>query len=825
MHRQQFNDGWTVSQGASWTGQQGASAAQPVTLPHDAMIREQRNPSTPNGRHTGFFPGGTYVYQRTFTLSDAPNEPDNPAVYLDFEGVYMNAMVYINGHLAGQCPYGYSQFYVRADAFLHADKPNEVRVIAKTGAEPNSRWYSGSGIYRCVHLLVGERLHVQPDGVQVTAKDIEAEASLLEVATHLVNDGSALRQARVQTEILTPDGTIVAADTAPITVLAGETDVLRQRVRVPEAQLWSVDEPNLYQCRTTLLVGDHTGDTATTSFGIRRLQLDAQRGLRINGEPVNLRGACIHHDNGVLGAATFPRAEERRVELLKAAGFNAVRSAHHPMSRALLDACDRHGMLVMDETFDTWTLCKTDYDYGLYFADWWERDVESMVRKDYNHPCVIIYSIGNEIPELGTPHGAHRSRRMAETIRALDPTRYITNSVNGMLCVMDQLAEIVPDVLGIDAPRQKTEEADAEEVDINAMMSMVIDRMGEIAAHPKVAAAIEETCAGVDIAGYNYMYGCYAQEKETFPNRVICGSETMPPDIAEGWQLVQEHAHVIGDFTWTGWDYLGEAGIGRVRYEEDGGEAFLGAYPWYIAYTGDIDILGQRRPGSYYREIVFGLRTDPYIAVQRPQHYGQKFTKTPWAWNDVISSWTWPGYEENPVQVEVYAAADEVELLLNGRSLGRQPAGEAHRFTATFETVYEPGELTAVAYTQGEEIGRMVLPSADSTRQLQVTTDTHTLRPNNLDLAYIAIRLTDERGVLQTASDSPVTVTVNGPGVLQGFGSADPRSEESFDDTTRTTYQGHALAVIRATEEPGTVQVHVEAPEWGEKIIEIVLEG
>ena len=409
-----------------------------------------------------------------------------------------------------------------------------------------------------------------------------------------------------------------------------------------------------------------------------------------------LRGACVHHDNGLLGAATFDRAEERRVELLKAAGFNAIRSAHNPMSKPMLAACDRQGMLVMDETFDMWAEAKSEDDYALRFPEWWEVDVEAMVRKDLNHPSVILYSIGNEIPEAGRPYGARIGRAIAEKIRSLDGTRLITQAISGLLAGGPELIDELRTGLADRVP-----ETD-EQTGVNTAMTNLADRLNNLMVSETIARNSAETISYLDVAGYNYMESRYELDRDLYPNRVIVGSETHPAAIDTLWAAVRRYPHVIGDFTWTGWDYLGEVGVGRTEYGEPdpsaGPPSFLGEFPWLTAWCGDIDITGHRRPQSYYREIVFGRRTDPYVVVRRPQFHGQPTSGTPWQWSDAVSTWSWEGFEHRPVTVEIYGDADEVELLVNGRSLGRRPAGPDHRYRAEFEAEFEPGLLEAVAW-------------------------------------------------------------------------------------------------------------------------------
>ncbi|MFI6374389.1 glycoside hydrolase family 2 TIM barrel-domain containing protein [Streptomyces sp. NPDC050546] len=803
MIRTSFNDGWQVrpkvNPFAELSGQ--VVPFRPVTLPHDALIEQQR--IAPDGDVTmenaagAYFPGGVFEYRKSFSV---PEEYRGKRIFVEFEGVYRDATVYINGDYAGQRPYGYSHFRIDADRYLRfgEGERNEIRVEARTHRD--SRWYTGAGIYRDTWLLVGDVVRIVPDGVRVTTPDIDGARAVVEVATDVANDSIEVRTIPVVTEIRDPAGTVVATGTSPVTVLPRESVTVRQRLYVPSPALWSPEAPSLYDCHVSL--GDLDAEKVT--FGVRSLRLDPEHGLRLNGETVKLRGSCVHHDNGVLGAATYARAEERRVEILKDAGFNAIRSSHQPLSKAMLDACDRVGMLVVDEAFDVWTSGKSEFDYSLSFPEWWERDIEAMVAKDLNHPSVIMYSIGNEIPETGSPFGAVWGRRLAEKIRSLDPTRYVTNAVNGMLAVMSELGAM---------REQWMKQAAEDGAGINTLMADAGDAMNTISSSELVTERTAESFAVLDVAGMNYAEARYPLDRDLFPNRVILGTETFPTHIHGNWRLVERYGHVIGDFTWTGWDYLGEAGIGRPQYLAEDGflQAHNAPYPYLVAGCGDIDITGHRRPASYYREIVFGLRTEPYIAVRRPEHHGKTWTGSPWAWSDSLAGWTWPGFEGEPITVEVYSDADEVELIGNGNSFGRRPTGAEHAFRTEFEIVYVPGELVAVAYRAGVESGRTSLRWANGPLRLTVEADRQVIGATGGDLAYVNLTLTDAQGTCHPAADRPLSVEVSGAGELIGFGSADPSTEERFDAAERRTYEGRALAVLRPTG-VGKIRLTATAP-------------
>lgn len=779
MQSTSFNTGWSVAPKRGLFDALDGNSVPPqvVTLPHDAMLGLERSPSAPSGNLSGYFPGGAVEYTRTLELE--PHDADRVHT-LVFDAVYRDAMVFVNDHFAGHNASGYSRFSVNLDPYLRFDAPNVIRVEAR--AHRDSRWYSGLGIHRNVSLVTGPRLHVALDGLRVSTPEVADSEALVVVETTVANDGLHTRTVVVATSLVSPDGTVVARATSPVTLLAGETGVVRERVWLESPALWNPDAPLLHRAKTTVTNGDEVDEHSVT-FGIRRLQLDVRHGLRINGTTVKLRGACIHHDNGVIGARSIARADERRIELLKAAGFNAIRSSHNPISPELLDACDRLGMLVMDESFDMWVESKTPFDFSTAFPEWWQRDLESMVAKGFNHPSVIFYSIGNEIPETGRSHGSRLGRLLAEKLHELDHTRFTTNSINGFVSVVRELP-VGADLAG----------------DVNAAMADMGAMMTELVASDLVTERTEESLGSVDAAGLNYGEGRYLADGETFPNRVIIGSETFSTRIDLTWPMVVENDHIVGDFTWTGWDYIGEAGIGRVDYRDDAKfTGTSGDFPWLLAWCGDIDTLGFRRPASYYREIVFGLRAAPYLAVQRPHAADVLPVAGPWSWSDTVGSWSWTVAEGTPLLVEVYSDSDEVEVLLNGASLGTVATGRANRYRGSLWVPFAPGELVAVSRTGGVETGRETLRSADSELVLRASSDRSTIRSTDDDLAFVAISLTDSAGTIRLDSDRTVSVAVSGAGMLLGLGSGQPKTEESYLGTSHSTFDGRALAVIRPT--------------------------
>ena len=799
MKHELFNDNWKF-----WEDKDAFALiwsvpdnAQTVRLPHDAMIGARAYADSPAGADGAYRDGASYVYYKELY---APERWRDQTLKLYFEGVSRSAMVYVNNQRAALVPYAYTAFYVDLDDYLKYGQVNQIRVCVRTGDMPNSRWYAGGGIYRDVYLLEGGLAHIPPQGLRVTTASLDEDMAVIQVDTQLVNRIHHPVAVEVQTKLYGPDGALAAEETTPLTLMGGSKEPLKQTLAVAGPHPWSDLSPDLYTCRVTLTAVGQELDSAETAFGIRTISVDARRGLRINGRSVKLRGACIHHDGGLLGAATFEEAEFRRMRLLKEAGFNAVRSAHNPMAPVALRACDVLGIYVMDEAFDMWTRSKKDYDYSQVFEKWWRDDLAAMVKKDYNHPSVILYSIGNEIPEIATAHGAALGREMRRVVERLDPTRPSLACINGVFATGDRLDEIIADVL-----QSSDRPGGGGAGNVNDFMAATSTRADEIANHPLISRNLELAGAGMELMGYNYMTARHEPDGARYPNRVIVGSETYTPEIARNWDIVERCSHVIGDFTWTGWDYLGEAGVGVPAYRP--GEGSFGAqYPCQLAYVGDIDITGFRRPASYFREIVFGLRKDPYITVQDPTHYGQQPMQTPWVISDNYASWTHPGFEGRPVVVEVYSPGDEVELLLNGASLGRRAAGKEAGFRALFETVYRPGRLEAIAYEKGRELGRSELTTAQNPLVLRVQPE----ETDGRELIYVNITLEDGHGVCMN-TDTGISALVEGDGGLAGFGSADPKPLTGYTDGVSRMFHGRAPAIVRKTARNGMVALTVGA--------------
>lgn len=801
MVKENFNRGWSFSRSSGTSFENlipGAGVSEiKVDLPHDASICTSRNPEEAGGSGNGYFREENYVYRKQFELDADDAEK---IVTLEFEGVYQNAFVYVNHTFAGDHPYGYGNFYLDITKYLVFGQTNEIKVVVKNGV-PSGRWYTGGGIFRDVSLMVSDRIHLIPDGIHLSTVDAENDLAVIQAESVLCNQGFGVKDARLRIELLDAEGKLAATDEVPVTMTEQDRKAQRQRLYVDNPHLWSDDTPYLYTYRATVLVDGEVKDTETGTFGIRKLQLDPRHGLRVNGKVVKLRGGCLHHDNGIIGTAEFAHAEEVRVRNLKKAGYNAIRSSHYPMSRRLLDACDRYGMYVMDEFSDVWTSSKVAFDYAVHMPEWWEMDVTNMVNKDFNHPSVILYSIGNEIPETGNKLDVQWGRKIADRIRTLDSTRYTTNSMNLMLSVMNDLPKLLA------AKKKETDAPDMAGGEINEMMTSIGDQMALITASDFAGDATEEASGEVDITGLNYAAQRYEKDGTKYPNRILVGSETFPMDLDVNWDLVSRLPHVIGDFDWTAYDYLGEAGIGKISYGDSSGKGmgFYAGYPYKAAYCGDLNLLGDPRPTAFWRQTIWGVRHTPYIAVCPPAHFGEKVNKTQWAFTDAVRSWNWKGSENQPVRIEVYSDAETVELLINGNSVGiKRPGaledGCGKKNMAVFETKYIPGSVEAIARNDGRETGRDILRTAGEKLHLEAYADREVIPADGSDIAYVELELQDQNGIRNPEEVKSVSVGVTGAGYLLGFGSADPQSEENYFDTTAKTFEGRLRAAVRARE-------------------------
>jgi beta-galactosidase len=705
-----------------------------------------------NGGHdTGHTVGGVGWYRKRFRL---PPLPADGRAEIVFDGVYMNAQVFLNGRLLAEHPYGYTPFVVDLTPHLSTDGENVLAVrVANLGR--NSRWYSGSGIYRHVRLNLIRQQRFGQWGLRVTTPTVSVDQATVLLRAKLE---SLPAGAMVACRLRDPAGKLVAESQSP----ASAETVARLELRGP--RLWSPETPALYTAECELLAGGSVLDRMSTTFGVRRVEVDAQNGLRINGRSYKLRGGCLHHDNGLLGAAAIDRAEVRKIELLKARGFNAVRTSHNPPSPALLDACDRLGMLVIEEPFDCWRVGKNPDDYAQYFDGWWRTDLETMVARDGNHPSVIMWSIGNEIPETGKPDGVQTARQLAEAFRALDPLRPLTQAIN------------TPNGPDVTLPDGRPDQAATQ---------------------------------FLDVVGYNYKMERARPEDARFPHRVVVSTESFPNQAVGFWRLIDANPSLIGEFVWTAMDYLGESGIGRSFLS---GSAFVTnpPYPWFNAFCGDIDLIGGQKPQSLQRDVIWGL-SPLEVAVQRPLPEGVGERISPWGWRDELHSWTWQGQEGKLLNVRVYTLGDRVELTLNGRKVAEKAMTDADMATALLSVPYAPGKLIATAYRGGRRIGQRTLETAGAPAALRVRVDRPRIPAVRGELAHVTVEVVDGSGRLVPDAVTVIEAALTGPAELAAFGNANPRGVASFRQPVAKTWHGRALAILRPTGEAGALTLEVRA--------------
>lgn len=716
--------------------------------------------ASPGQTATGWTVGGIGWYRKSFA---PPTLLPGGKAELRFEGVYMNCDVWLNGVHLGNHPYGYTEFaYDLTPHLAHGENIVAVRVD-NTGR--NSRWYSGSGIFRKVWLDVAGPLRIPAHGITVTTPTISPATALVNIAVNIEDASATARTATVHARLVTPSGAVAGETRQRVNVPAGGIATASCAIHVAQPRLWSPADPHLYRTEVVIEADGKTADAAALHTGIRTVEIDAARGLVLNGVTVKLHGGCVHHANGPLGSAAIPRAEERRVALLKANGYNAIRTSHNPPSPAFLDACDRLGMLVIDEAFDCWTIGKNPQDYHLYFKDWWQRDLTSMILRDRSHPSVILWSIGNEIPERAEPKGVQIGQEMAALVDRLDPTRKVTAAI----C----------------AP---WEHAGQTWKDVQPAFSYL------------------------GVGGYNYEWEQYEKDHATYPERIMVGTESFPEQAFQNWRAVERDPWVIGDFVWTAIDYLGESGIGHSTIRNGPGpDNFNRPFPWFNSYCGDVDIIGNRKPQSYFRDVVW-RRSKVEMAVQRPLPTGWTEHISRWGWSDELRSWTWPGLEGAPLTVRVYTRGDRVALLLNGRQVASKTLSASDALRTEFTLPYSPGELKAVAYEGGHEIGTIAFTTAGRPHSLSLTPDRTRVRSSRDDLSYIMITVVDEKGHPVPDAVVPVSFAVSGAGEIAAVGNANPREMASFRQPHRNTFHGQCLLIVRPRGKPGAIAVRAESP-------------
>ena len=795
MERQNFCDHWTY-------GLQGEKK-EPVVIPHDAMQYAKRSGDALSGSGEAYYHGGIYVYEKTFNLPEKWREKE---IYLQFEGVYRKARVSVNGQEAGGCCYGYLPFFVNITPYLRVGE-NQIEVVADNSEQPNSRWYTGGGIYRPVWLLLGEKEHILPEGVKVETVSYKEGKIKVSVETNFTEKETAGGNWHAILEICEGKEKISEGDIAEFYQGKGSS-----YLTVPEGKLWSEDQPNLYECRVILQKDGRVLDRAEVTFGIREITWD-NHGLYVNGESVLLKGGCIHHDNGILGAASFAESEWRKVRMLKNMGFNAIRSAHNPANPALMEACDYYGVYLIDEMWDMWYNHKTKYDYASDFVAHYETDIEAVVQRDFNHPSVIMYSIGNEVSEPGEEKGIAVAHELIAKFHRLDRTRPVTGGMNLMIIKRSAKRKGIYDSEngGRKDGSAEKKTASMNSTMFNLMTSVIGPGMNKAANGKGVDKIADPVMEALDISGYNYASGRYGLEEKRHPDRLIYGSETFPYTIYENWQMVKKYPYLAGDFMWTAIDYLGEAGIGAWAYTKDG-KGFSKPYPWKLADTGAIDIIGTPNAELFQAQAAWDILKKPVITVRPINHPGAKPAKAVWRGTNAMESWSFAGCDGNKAEVEVYTSDAWVELFINGKKAGRKPVKKGK---ALFRTRYESGVIYAVAYDRnGNKTGENSLTSAKGALSIRAEVEKNCV---DSKVRYVNIAIVGENGVTESNADVLLHAAVTG-GKLLALGSANPRTEDSFVAGTYHTYYGKAQAIILLEREDASAELTLDSQSPDHKI-------
>ncbi len=802
-----FNDDWKFIRDSVSGAEQPAFDDlkwRTLDLPHDWSIEDlpggtnekQIGPfskESTGGFATGHTVGGIGWYRKHFVLNSTD---EGKIVTIMFEGIFNESDVYLNGKHVGFHPNGYTSFAYDLTPLLKPVGEENVIAVKVRNVGRTSRWYSGSGIYRHVWLSVTNPVHIGTWGVHATFPLVSKDSAKVKLAVSIENTSDKNEQIQVISRLFANDSVIASTIYSTVEISAKNKSEVIQELTIKTPQLWSPASPNMYKAEIELKKGNILIDKYIQKIGIRNIAYSAENGLQINGETIKMRGGCMHQDNGILGAVCIDRAEERRVEIMKSNGFNAIRCSHNLPSPKFLEACDSLGMLVVDECFDTWTIPKEGQDYNLYFKEWWQHDLESMLFRDRNHPSIVIWSIGNELKNRADSDGLEISKQLINVIHKLDNTRPITEAVN----------EFIPAV-GPERPWDYSATA----------------------------------YALLDIGGYNYPWRFMANDHKKFPNRIMMTTESFPVDMFDVYEQMNKNSFIVGDFVWTGMDYLGESGIGHVSKESENCNYAAGnfgrSWPWFVSGSGDLDILGFKKAQSYYRDVVWN-RSQLEMLVQMPDSLGRKQMISLWGWYDEIPCWTWPGFEGKTITVDVYTRCTSVRLELNGKVISekkvtanfnedKRSGGYTMKFipktqlTAQFEVPYEPGELKAVGIIDGKDVVTKVLKTTGIPKKLVLTADRSEIKANRNDLAYVTVEVADEKGNIIPNADIPVNFTVTGDGELASAGNGSPNQMTSFKQPKCTLYQGKAIVILRPFSKAGKISLEAESGSLGAALVEI----
>ena len=785
-----FNKDWKFHRGSVANAEQpefNDSRWRKLDLPHDWSVEptpvrkegitigpfSKYNEGGAGGADLGQTLGGEGWYRKEFTILEADKDK---LFILYFEGVYNQSEVWINGKKAYFNPYGYTSYKVDITEYCHPAGVSNVISVKVVNAGENSRWYTGSGIYRHVWLIKTDKLYLEEWDTFINVLGLTDKNAEVIFSTVIHNKNRQNTTVQLDIKVFSPDGRKVLSVYDDVSI-SNETPI-SACFTIKNPQLWSIETPVLYTAEIALTSNGQEYDKISIPFGIRTISASAEKGFLLNGKSMKLKGGCIHHDNGLLGAVAIDRAEERKVELMKVNGYNAVRIAHNQVSEHFLDACDRLGMLVIHETFDQWQARKRKDDYHQFFDEWSDSDLAASVCRDRNHPSIIMWCIGNEIAQRADdPEGQDIAKRLIATIKKYDDSRFTTVGANDFW--------------------DRRREGFRWETDSYRAFN------------------------NVDLAGYNYVWKQYEKDHAAYPDRIIYGSESYPKEAAENWNLVEKHPYIIGDFVWTAIDYLGEAGLANTRELAEGERLpqFMG-WPWYNAWCGDIDFCGDKKPQSYYRDIVWRER-EISMAVRPPVAEGKREHVNGWGWTNELLNWNWEGWEGQPMRVNVYSRSPKVRLYLNGNLIGEKEPGKEN-YTATFEIPYEPGELKAVNMARNRETSSVVFKTAGKPANIRLTADRQRIKADKNDLSYIKMELVDKDGILVPNSDIKVDIKSSGEGSVIASGNAAPDDMESFCSLTPKTFRGRAIAIVQPSgEKSGEINITVSAEGLPEAAITI----
>jgi beta-galactosidase len=758
-----FDSGWLFQRGLVNGAEQvnlDDTEWRKVSLPHDWSIEDVPiiedslavgpfSKKSPGAFNTGYFMSGIGWYRKHFNLTRHDMEM---RVAILFDGVFMRSEVWINGNYLGLHPNGYTPFYYDITEYLKPAGKDNIIAVKVTNEGDNSRWYTGSGIYRHVYLNVTNKVHVPQWGIYVTTPEVSENEASVSLAVSIQNRGDRSAALKVKNILLSPNGEEISETESQIVLEAWSETKVEHSAVVKMPILWSVLSPSLYSVQTEIREDDKLYDQIITKFGIRSLEFDPEKGFLLNGQLVKLRGGCIHHDNGILGSVTFDRTEQRKLEILKANGFNAIRTSHNPPSKTLLDACDRLGIMVIDEAFDAWRLAKVPDDNHLFFPEWWKKDLTAMIMRDRNHPSVIIWSVGNEIPEEDPKWFYDMADSLTKTVNEMDNTRPVTQAI----CCFSE--------------RNRTKN--------------------------------QNVFSLYKVQGYNYEWSNYEKDKKDFPGYIFIGTETFPKEAWENEIQAKKHPWVIGDFVWTGFDYFGENGLGRIESEQ------LALWPWYISWCGDFDVCGFKKSQSFYRDVLWGLSK---LEMMVNPSTSTETLVSRWSWPNELPFWTWPGYEGKPLKVNVYTSCKEVRLELNGKVIATKILTDSAKLTISFEVPYSGGKLKVIGIDDGKEVAIRQFITAGKPERLRLTPDRSEISANINDLSYIRVEMVDNNGIVCPVSGTPIRFIVEGSGKLAAAGNGNPVEMQSFQNHKTTLFLGKCLAIVRSDGTKGIIRFKAEA--------------